>query len=90
MTSSIVFRDIVHRAVLAADALESGPRVLLGWSSSSPVNDSVSIDISNAGQPRWTYQFLKYAIIQLHLRLPALEHVVIVVFEALPVGSKLL
>jgi hypothetical protein len=37
-----------------------------------------------------THQLLKYAVVQFHLRLPALEHVVVVVLETLPVSIKLL
>lgn len=37
-----------------------------------------------------TDQLIKYTLIQIHLRFPAFEHVVVVVFEALPVGIELL
>jgi hypothetical protein len=36
-----------------------------------------------------TNQLLKYTLVQIHLRFPAFEHVVVVVFEALPVSIEL-
>jgi hypothetical protein len=40
--------------------------------------------------PSLAYQFLKHAVVQLHLRLPTLEEVMVVVLEALPVCVELL
>lgn len=37
-----------------------------------------------------TYQLLEDAVVQLHLRLPAFEEVVVIVLQALPMGIELL